>query len=44
MFAIESETWNKSSKELIKDMKEVFRGRPVGVTDSNYYASFKLQS
>jgi len=43
-FDIESETWNKTSKELTEDMKQIFMDRPVGVEESNYYASFKLTS
>ena len=43
-FDIESKTWPLTSNELAVQMKEVFIDRPVGVTESNYYGSFKLES
>jgi len=43
-FDIESETWPLTSKECADEMKQVFIDRPVGVTESNYYGSFKLES
>lgn len=41
-FSIKSKTWDLTAKERATIMKEVFKGRPVRVEESNYFASFKL--
>lgn len=38
-FNIESKTWNKGS---LKPIQEAFRGRPVNISDSNYYSAFLI--
>ena len=40
-FDIESDTWN-NKKETLEEIKEAFIDRPVGVKESNYFASFVL--
>jgi len=42
-FGIDSNTWNISADERVADLKDVFRDRPVDISRSNYYASFKIK-
>lgn len=39
---IDSKTWDMNHSERVNVMKELFKDRPVEITDSNYYASFVL--
>ena len=41
MFDIESGTWG-TSKERVEKVSKIFEGRPVLISNSNYFASFKI--
>jgi len=43
-FGIDSGTWDMSKHERINYIKEVFRGRPVSIKESPYYAGFVVSS